>query len=189
MAVQAVQIERYRFTTADYHRLAEAGILGEDERVELIEGEIIRMNPIGPRHSGDVNRLTRLFIRALGDDAVVHIQNPIWLDEHSEPQPDLALLRPRRDFYAAAHPTPADVLLVIEVADSSVAYDRRVKAPLYARSGILEYWLLNLEGEHVVVYRDPTATGYRSRRLVRRGGVVSPVAFPRIEIAVGDLFG
>src|SRR5439155_445568 len=155
----AVQIQRYRFTTADYHRLAEAGILGEDDRVELIEGELIAMNPIGPRHVSSVNRLNRLLGRALGDAAIIQVQSPILLDDRSEPQPDLSLLQPHPDFYISSLPTPRDVILVIEVADSSDVYDRRIKAPLYARAGIPEYWLVRLEREDLVVFRDPTPDG------------------------------
>jgi Uma2 family endonuclease len=185
----AVQLERYRFTTAEYHRLAEAGILGEDDRVELIEGELIAMNPIGPRHVSSVNRLTQVLVRTLGDAAIVQVQSPIRLDDLSEPQPDLSLLRPHPDFYVSSLPTPRDVLLVIEVADSSEAYDRRIKAPLYARSGIQEYWLVRLEREHLVVFRDPTPYGYLHRRVVRRSGTVSPLAFPQLELRIADLVG
>lgn len=134
----AVQLLKRLFTVAEYHRMAEAGILGEDDRVELIEGEIVGMTPISSRHAGQVNRLVRLFTQRLGGRAILSVQNPIRLGEHSEPQPDVALLRPRPDFYATAHPGSEDVLLVIEVADlsacdaqagTSAAYDREVKPP------------------------------------------------------------
>jgi Uma2 family endonuclease len=136
----AVQPTRYRFTRADYYRMAEAGILGEGDRVELIEGEIYRMSPIGPMHAGGVDRLNRLFSRTFGDAVIVRVQNPVVLDDYSEPEPDLTLLRPRADFYTGEHPNPEDILLAVEVADSSADWDRRVKAPLYVRSGIPELW-------------------------------------------------
>ena len=129
----AVELRRYRFTTTEYDRMAEAGVLGEDDRVELIEGEILEMSPMGRRHAACVDRLTRLLVRGVGDAAIVRVQNPIVLSDHNEPQPDLALLRPRVDFYTAEHPGPEDALLVVEVSDSSVEYDRQIKVPLYAQ--------------------------------------------------------
>ncbi len=122
--------------------MAEVGLLSEDSRVELIEGEIIEMSPIGSTHGGTVNRSSKLLHRELDDIAIVSVQNPVHIDDFSEPQPDLALLKPRKDFYSNSHPTPEDVLVVIEVADASVYYDRNVKPPLYARAGIPEAWRL-----------------------------------------------
>jgi len=129
-------VSRWKFTVDEYARMAEAGILGEDDRVELLEGEIVEMAPIGPPHAGCVNRLTRLLTSRLGDRAVVGVQNPIRLGSLSEPQPDLTLLRPRRDLYSEGHPEADDVLLVVEVASSTSAFDRQVKMPLYAQAGI-----------------------------------------------------
>jgi hypothetical protein len=177
-----------RFTVEEYDRLGEAGILGEDDRVELIEGEIIEMVPIGSPHSGQVNRLTSLFSQELVGRAVVGVQNPVRLDRYSEPQPDLALLRPRADFYAEAHPGPSDVLLLVEVADHSAAYDRAIKAPLYAHSGIPELWLVVLPERVVEVYREPSPDGYRDVRPFRAGEVLSPLAFPEVTVDVGNLF-
>ncbi len=185
----ALELKRYLFTRAEYHRLAEAGVLGEDDRVELIEGEILEMSPIGRRQWACVDRLSHLFVRAVGNEAIVHVQNPVPLNERSEPEPDLTLLRFRADFYASADPTPADVLLVVEVADSSVEYDRQVKAPLYARTGIPELWLLDLGRDHLVVYREPSGSGYGTTRVLRRGETISPVAFPDLVIPVVDLLG
>lgn len=185
----ALELKRYRFTTAEYDRLGQAGVLGEDDRVELIEGEILEMSPIGRIHASRVDRLNRVFNRGVGDAAIIRIQNPIVLGDHSEPEPDLALLRPRADFYAEQHPTEEDVLLVIEVADSSVEYDRQIKAPLYARNGIPEFWLLDLGRDHLVVYRDPTGDGYATTRVVRRGEAISPLAFPHLVIPVADILG
>ena len=146
---------RYRFTVKEYHRMGEAGILPEDTRIELIAGDIVVREPIGSYHAGTVNRLNRLWTSNLGERAVVQVQNPVELtEEDSEVQPDVTLLRPRADFYTRGHPTPADVLLLIEVADSSLARDRRVKMPLYARAGIREAWLVDLIGDRGEVHRD-----------------------------------
>jgi len=183
------QVSKRLFTVEEYHRMAEAGILGEDDRVELIEGEIVEMTPIGSRHAGAVNRLNRLFSERVGEHAVVSVQNPIRLGERSEPQPDLALLRFREDFYASSHPGPGDVLLVVEVAETSAEYDRRVKVPLYARFGIPEVWLVDLEGEAVEVYRDPSPEGYRKAEVLRRGSSLSPSSFPDLELSVDEILG
>jgi Uma2 family endonuclease len=153
MAVQAL---RRLFTADEYHRMTQAGILSEDDRVELIEGEIVQMSPIGSRHARCVRLLNRIFSKGVGDRAIVDVQNPIRLGERLEPQPDVALLRPRPDFYAGVHPGPEDVLLIAEVMERSAAFDREVKAPLYARSGIPEVWWVDLEEEVVEVYREPS---------------------------------
>ena len=134
----ALHVTRRRFTAEEYHQMAEAGILLEDDRVELIEGEIIELSPIGRHHASTLIRLNELFVRRFGDVALVSAQNPIRLSDDTEPQPDLALLRRRSDFYDAGLPRPEDILLGVEVADTSVAYDRRLKIPLYGRSGIAE---------------------------------------------------
>jgi Uma2 family endonuclease len=156
----ATLIDRWHFTVADYHRMGETGILGAGDRVELIEGEIVAMPPIGSPHGGRVNRLNRLLSAALGDRAVLSPQNPIVLGEHSEPEPDLAVLRPRADFYTESHPQAADALLLIEVADSSIAYDLQVKVPLYARHGIPEVWVVDIPDRRV----------FRFSRLSREAG-------------------
>ncbi|HBH00939.1 MAG TPA: Uma2 family endonuclease [Candidatus Rokubacteria bacterium] len=181
---------RRRFTVEEYHRMGEAGILDEDDPVELIAGEIIVREPIGSRHAGTVNRLNRLWTSRLGERAVVQIQNPIELpEEDSEPQPDVTLLRPRADYYTAAHPVAADVLLVIEVADSTLAVDRRVRMPLYARAGIREAWILDLTADRVEVYRVPTADGYRQVMRFERGHRLAAEAFPDLVVSVEDLLG
>jgi Uma2 family endonuclease len=184
----SVQVLRRRFTVDEYYRMGEAGILHEDDRVELIEGEIVQMSPIGSRHAACVKRLNGLFSRQIGQTAIViGVQDPIHLGEYSEPQPDITLLRPRPDFYVSAHPGPADILLVVEVADTSVEYDRGVKIPLYARAGIREYWIVDLAGESVEVYRDPSPEGYRQARQLRRSERIAPEAFPDVEIAIDDI--
>src|SRR5437870_5978990 len=136
----AVEIAKRCFNVAEYYRMAEAGILTEEDHVELIDGEIVAMSPVGSRHAACVKRLNRILGRRVGDLVVVGVQDPIGLDDYSEPEPDISLLRPRADFYSEAHPIPSDVLMIIEVADSSDLYDREVKVPLYARAGIPETW-------------------------------------------------
>jgi Uma2 family endonuclease len=185
-----VQLLKRLFTVAEYHKMAEAGILGEDDRVELLNGEIVAMSPIGSRHAGTVKRLLDQFIPLQGARRVIlSVQDPIRLGEHSEPQPDLALLKPRPDFYASSHPGPEDVLLAVEVADQSAAVDREVKVPLYARWGIPEVWLVDLAEEQVEVFRQPSPHGYQDLRTLRRGEVVSPKAFSDLRLTVADLLG
>lgn len=178
-----------RFKVQEYHQMAAAGILEEDDRVELIEGEIIEMPPIGSRHAACLGRLNRLLSGQVGDLALVRVQDPLRLGEESEPQPDLALVKPRADFYSSSHPRPEDVLLVVEVADTSAGYDRSVKVPLYARAGIREMWLVDLERERIEVRSEPTAQGYRTAQAYRRGDRLTIDALPQIEIAVDDILG
>jgi Uma2 family endonuclease len=187
MAVE-VELPRRLFTVDEYHRMAEAGILGADERVELIEGEIVQMAPIGPRHAGCVINATRMFITRLGDHAVVSPQNPVIIRPRSEPQPDLLLLRPRAVSYSRELPASHDVLLAVEVADTTVRFDRVVKSRLYARAGIAEFWLcLTMDGA-VEVYREPGPDGYASVTLHGSGETVSSLAFPAVSFAVTDFF-
>src|SRR2546428_530212 len=151
----AVQLSRRRFTFDEYYRMAKIGILGEDDRFDLIDGEIIDLSPVGSRHAAAVDLGTILLARTFGDVAQVRVQNPLRLDRYSEPEPDLLLLRPRDDFYAARHPVPTDVLLLIEVADTSLAYERRVKLPLYAQHQIPEVSIEDLRPGVLGVYREP----------------------------------
>jgi Uma2 family endonuclease len=185
----AVQLLRRRFTVEEYHQMAEAGVLSEDERVELIDGEIIEMAAIGSRHAAGVKRLNHLFSQRLGARALISVQDPIQLSASSEPQPDVALLRPQADFYAQGHPQPTDVFLVVEVADTSVGFDRDLKAPLYAQAGIPEMWLANLTDDYVDVYRHPHPSGYQDVQRVQRGQRLTPEAFPDVELAVDDILG
>jgi Uma2 family endonuclease len=187
MAVE-VELPRRLFTVEEYHRMADAGILGEDERVELIEGDIIQRAPIGPRHAGCVINTTRLFITRLGDRAVVSPQNPMVIRPRSEPQPDLLLLRPRAVSYSRELPASQDVLLAVEVADTTVRFDRLVKARLYARAEIPEFWLCVPREGAVEVYRVPGAEGYASVTRRGPGQMVSPLAFPDVSFAVTDFF-
>ncbi len=185
----ALRLTRRRFTVAEYHVMAQAGILGEDDQVELIDGEILQMAPIGRRHASCVARVSHLFEQATRGAVIVWSQNPIALGEHSEPQPDIALLRPRADFYASALPTPDDILLLIEVAESSLEYDRRVKLPLYARSGVPESWLVQLDRDQITVHRDPSPTGYQTVQTVRREERLTILALPDLELTADDLLG
>lgn len=150
----------HQHTVADYHRMGDVGILKHGERVELIEGVIVDRAPIGSPHAGIVKRLIQVLARAVGDRAIVSVQNPVVLGDFSEPEPDLMLLRPSPDFYAAAHPTAADVLLLIEVADTSLRYDREIKIPLYARHGIPEVWLIDVESKKIAIYTQPSGERY-----------------------------
>lgn len=187
--VMTVERRKRLFTVADYHRMAETGILGADERVELIEGEILQMSPIGSPHAACVDRFTRLLVRAAGDRAIVRVQNPVQLGDLSEPQPDLALLKPRPDFYAGAHPGPDDILLLVEVADSTLAYDRNRKLPLYARAGVPEVWIVDLDSRVIEAYRDPASQGYREA--VRKGpGASLPLpGLPGATLGVDQVLG
>jgi Uma2 family endonuclease len=184
----SVELQRRRFTVRDYYAMADAGILTEDDRVELIEGEIVEMAAIGSRHASCVGRLTRLFA-SVGDNAFVWVQNPVRLSDLTEPQPDVALLRPRPDFYAEGHPLPEDVLLVVEVAHSTLGYDRGVKLPLYAAAGVAEVWIVNLDEDLVEVHSDPAGSRYRAGAKARRGDVVRPTLVPAVELSAVDVLG
>ena len=182
-----VEPRRRAFTVDEYYRMADAGILTEDDRVELIEGEIVQMTPIGSPHAGCVSRLNEALLLRLRKRAVVHVQNPLRLNEYSEPEPDIALHKRRNDFYAESHPGPEDVLLIIEVADASVRYDREVKIPLYAKAGIPEVWLVDLPKKTVEVYRNPAESGYEEIRISRKGDTLSPTALSELEIRVEEI--
>lgn len=178
---------RHRITVAEYHRMAEAGIFTEDERVELIDGELIDMTPIGNRHTTVIRKLIYLLSGATRGQALLDVQNPIFLGEHSEPQPDVVLLRPREDFYAASPPCAQDVLLLIEVADTSSSYDRSVKVPLYARFGIPEVWLVDLPGRVIEVFQEPSPEGYRQVRKYYPGEELKPGLLPVVSLRVDEL--
>ena len=179
---------RHRLAVHDYHRMGETGVFPPGCRVELIEGEVIDMVPIGSRHAAVVAKLTALFFQAVSGRVIVWAQNPIRLGDFSEPEPDIALVRPRDDFYALAHPRADDALLIIEVADSSLNYDRRIKIPLYARHGIPEVWLVDIEGRSLSVLRSPTAEGYEHENRLKVLGSLSPVALPEISVDLSRLF-
>ena len=186
----AVQAERPRrlFTVDEYHRMVDAGVFGPEERVELIDGEIIEMSPIGPRHAGCVINLNRLLVTRLGTRAVISPQNPVVIRPRSEPQPDMLVLRPRDVSYSRAHPVPEDVLLAVEVGDTTARFDRLVKARVYARARMVEYWLVDVGAERVEVFRNPEGEAYRDVAQAERGGRVSPLAFPDVAFEVDDFF-
>lgn len=176
------EVYRRRFTAGEYHKMAEAGILREDDRVELIEGEISQMAPIGSRHAACVNQLNRLLVRGVGDEMIVSVQNPVRLDERNEPEPDLALLRARD--YRHSLPGPEDVLLLIEVSDTTLSYDRNVKLPLYARAGVPEAWIVDLANETVERHTEPSGDGYRLLRRSGKGAEVVSEAIPGLTLPV-----
>jgi len=183
------QSTRRLYTRADYRRMTREGLLREDDRVELIEGVIIPMSPTGSRHAGCVTRISSLLHRRLGRRAVIATQNPIVLNRWSEPEPDIAMLRQRADFYSERHPEPADILLLVEVADSSLLFDRRTKIPLYARARIQEVWLVDLVARKVEIHRQPAFRLYRDIAARGRGDRLAPLAFPRTYLSVSDILG
>ncbi len=182
-------LQRWRFTVDDYHRMGEAGILDEDDRVELIEGEIIAMSPIGARHIGCIIDLTQLLVPRVSEIAIVSIQNPVRLGPRLEPQPDVVLLRRRQGPRRREMPTAADVLLLIEVADSSLAYDRAVKLPLYARSGIPEVWIVDLAGNAVEPCADPAGDIYPSSDRFHCGETITSLTLPSLLLDVEAVLG
>ena len=182
-------VKRYRFTVDQYHRMDRARIFHPDCRVELVNGEIFEMSPIDPWHAGIVDWLVDRFVTGLDGRAIVRAQNPTIVDRHSEPQPDVMLLKRRDDFYRTAHPTPADTLLVVEVANTSLGHDRRRKLPLYARTGVVEVWIVNRRADAVDVFRDPSSDGYRDQVSRGRGEHVAPSAFPDLRLSVDELLG
>ena len=182
-------LTHHRFTVDEYEQMIDMGILAESECVELIHGEVVEKMVVGPMHSATVNRINRLLTTQLLALAIVSVQNPIVLND-SEPEPDLALLAPRDDFYAPSKPKSSDVLLVIEVADTSLAYDREIKLPLYAQAGIQEYWIVNLAESKIEVYRQPLPTGsYASRTDFSRGDFLCALAFSEVTLAIDSMLG
>jgi len=183
------EIQRKAFTTEEYHRMIETGILKEGDRVELIEGEIIAMAAIGSLHAACVNRLNRLFTKTFSDRVIVAVQNPICLMQYSEPEPDITLLQPREDFYATEHPRPEDAYLIVEVADTSLDYDRGFKLPLYARAAIREVWIADLGESCVEVYSKPSKRGYGMLRKFHQGDIIVSEPFPDETFNVNDILG
>jgi Uma2 family endonuclease len=187
MGVEVAQARRL-FTRAEYHRMAEVGILKPTDRVELIQGEIVQMSPIGRRHVAFVNNLNELLVTRLAGQAIVSVQNPVVLADDTEPQPDLAILRRRPVPYKESEPATEDVLLLIEVAESSLAYDRSTKLRLYAEAGIPEYWVVDTAAESVEVYRAPGIGGYQDASRVTGAMTVTPLAFPDIALSLVEIF-
>lgn len=194
MSVESVEVvtptyTRHSFTVEEYRRMVEAGILREDARVELIGGEVVEMSPIGKRHAACVARLTQVITLLLQRAFLVWAQNPIQLDGYSEPQPDVVVLRPRDDFYENEPPKPEDILLVIEVSGSTLAYDRKVKVPLYARAGIPEVWIVNLIDERVETFADLSGGAYQTTATFSRGEEVQSRTLAALRLDVSEIFG
>lgn len=186
----SVQLDRRIFTVNEYSRMSDAGILSQDDRVELIEGEIVRMSPIGSAHAACVDRIVNTsLVQLAAQGIIVRVQSPIVLDDYSEPQPDISLLRPKSDFYAHEHPKPADVLMVIEVADSSVEIDRIVRVPLYARAGIPEVVIVVLTEGLVEFYAASAAGRYRRINVFRRGEYLDSESIPNFRISIDTILG
>jgi Uma2 family endonuclease len=178
---------RRLLTVDEYHRMGEAGILTDDNRVELIEGQLVAMAPICSEHAATANALTRLLVLAVGDRGIVSVGNPIRLNRHSEPQPDFSVLKPRDD-YRKTLPRPEDTMLAVEVANTSLEYDRKVKLALYARGGIPEVWIVNLAAEEVEVHRSPVADNYTSFTRAGRSDDLTIEALPGVLIPVVRIF-
>ena len=167
--------------------MAETGVLRPDARVELLDGRIIDMSPIGPFHGGVTNHLLEIFTAASRGRWRTSVQNPLHLDEHSEPQPDLMLLKPAADFYRKRHPLPEDVFLLVEVSDTTLELDREEKLPAYVRAGIAEAWIVDLNHATIEVYREPHFTGYGSKTILRAGDQATPMAFPDAVVDLAEL--
>jgi Uma2 family endonuclease len=180
--------QRHAVTASEFLRMGAAGVFAPEARLELIEGEIVEMAPIGSLHAGTVADLTRLLVRLVGDAAIVWTQNPLLLDERSMPQPDLALLRPRVDRYKRSHPAPGDVLLLIEVSDTTLRFDVAAKMPLYARCGVAEAWVIDLNEQAIRVFREPGPGGYAASQVVTGTQTVECVALPQVCIAAHQVF-
>ena len=184
-----IEVRRHSFTVDEFAKMGEAGIFTEDHRVELIDGEIREMAPIGSLHAGTVDRLTVVLVELLRRSAIVRVQNPVQLDLHNEPQPDIAILASRDDYYTAGHPKPGDTLLVIEVADSSLAYDLHEKAPRYARAMVPEVWVVDLEAEVIRVLTQPGQSGYANVRVMARGAAIASTSLDGLRVDVDEVFG
>ena len=186
---RSVEFAKHSFTAEEFERMGEAGIFRQGARLELIEGEIFQMSPIGSPHAACVNFLSRLLNRLFGDSHIVATQNPVRLNDTSEPQPDICLLRWRDDFYRSAHPGPADLLLLIEVADTTVVTDRSVKVPLYAGAGIAETWLVNIPEGQIEIYSTPSGGSYQRTEVFGRGAEARSHAVEGLAVSVGELLG
>ncbi len=185
----ALDVVRRLFTVDEYDRLIEAGFFGPEERLELVDGEIITMSPIGTRHASCVLRISDQLAQRLRARALLSVQCPLVLGERQEFVPDVALLYRRDDYYASRRPRPGDTLLVIEVADTTLRFDRSVRVPRYAAAGVVEVWLVDLQRDLILTYDTPRADGYASSRTARRGGHLNPISFPDVSLAVDELLG
>ena len=181
--------KKVRFKVDYYYKLMRMGLLPEDKRTEIIDGELIEIRAIGSRHASVVKKLNNILGRHFGETAIVSVQDPVRLNDWNEPQPDIALLRPRADFYAESHPTPTDVLLLIEVSDSTLDYDREIKIPLYAESSIPELWLVNLPENTIEVYTQPENGSFQNIEIRRRGETLQARTIENLSLAVNDILG
>ena len=186
-ALMSDKIQRKLFTANDCYRMSEAGILSPEDRVELIRGEILKLSPIGPRHGASVDGATRVMVRLAGDHAIVRVQGTVELDPFCAPQPDIVLLRPRDDFYVGKNPGGADIILIVEVADSSLEYDTTVKVELYAILGVQEYWVADLRNNRLIAYSQPVEDRYQTTREFHRDDTVAPQLLPKCRISVAVL--
>jgi len=182
-------VQRYKFSVEDYYRMGAAGVFEGKGRVELVDGDVIAMSPMGSRHAACVHSIDKLLTVALRHQADVRAQLPLRLGDRSEPEPDLAIVRPRADHYRDAHPGPADALLLVEVMETSAAFDRGFKLGLYARAGVPEVWLVDLSGEVVEVHRRPINGVYAESRVAARGESVTPGDFPDVAVGVDEILG
>lgn len=177
------------YTVTEYHQMISTGVISEDDRIELLNGEIIEMSAVSPSHAAGVKRAARLFNRRVSHDIIVSVQDPIQLDDFSEPQPDVALLRPRADLYKQSHPKPADILLVVEVAESAVVRDRILKAPAYVRALIAELWIVDLQQDLIEVYLSPASGAYQAQRQAGRGETLVPQLLPTLNVPADEMLG
>jgi len=185
----AFAFPRRRFTVDQYERMVEAGVIQPDERVELLDGEVVEMPPIGPPHSSRVDRCNAFLGRAFGTDVIMRVQSPMRLSDISMPEPDICVLNHRDDFYVSRHPTVDDVLLLVEVGVTSARFDREVKLPLYAAALVGEVWLLDVGARAITVYADPGPDGYQTIASAHHGDLLRPVALPGTVVAASDLLG
>ncbi len=185
----AHKLPRYRLTVDDFEKIGKIGIFKEDDRIELVEGDLIKMAPIGQKHLGVVLWLDRKFNAALSpSSALISVQNPIRLNKHSELYPDVAILRPRDDFYIGGKPTADDILLVVEVSDTTLHYDRETKIPLYARYKIPEAWLVDLPNKRIEIHLQPSKNQYRKTLRPERIRQITPSTIPGVSINLAELW-
>lgn len=185
--IQQAPVRRWRFTVDDYYRMGEVGILPHDARVELVDGDAIELPPVSSLGNGTVASVRELLHERIQSRATIGVRGPPILPQYGAPQPDILVLRRREDFYRSANPTAEDVLFLIEVSDSTLAYDRDTKGPIYARAGIPEYWIVKLRDRTLLVHREPVDGVYRSVAVLARGDTVQPLAFPDVTVLVADL--
>jgi Uma2 family endonuclease len=178
-----------RFRVEDFRKMTEAGILTEESGWEIIDGYLLDKMTIGSKHASVVRRLEKFFERAVGDRFIVSGQNPIQIDDYNAPEPDVALLAPREDFYSESHPTPLDVLLLVEVSDSTVEYDREIKKALYAEAGIQEFWLVNLKDKTVEVYTQPKNGNYYSALILEAGETIESKSIENLQLSIEEILG